>query len=261
MSQHKPEWVSGSNGRQPNTCMCCDVHRWFEYHPNSYTVEISDSSWRSVWNNLSEQLSTLNNEIAALAVNITKKEQQSPTCTTSQCTTAFRDVDSAEFDEAMKNGTTKMACGRVVMLGDAQVGNRLLVEVLSITINDELSQTSASTTAENQSQCLRRVLQNGTFCTIAEEEENKELALAGYKFMKDNPGSILNTITSSKLKMIKAFYDPSTPSYTEESADDAISDSVKKHVTQIKKVMTGFVQQGEPRTSCSTTSCIELFLK
>ena len=148
----------------------------------------------------------------------------------------------------MKNGAAKMACGRVVMLGDAEIGKRLLVEVLNIGINDELSQASANMTTENQSQCLRRVLQNGRFCTITEEEENKELVLSVYKFMKDNPGSILNTVTPSKFKMIKAFYDPSTPSYTEETAEDAISEIVKKLITNIME-MTGFVQQGEPRTS------------
>ena len=80
----------------------------------------------------------------------------------------------------MKNGAAKMACGRVVMLGDAEIGKRLLVEVLNIGINDELSQTSANMTAENQSQCLRRVLQNDSFFTISDEEEKKELVLSAY---------------------------------------------------------------------------------
>ena len=144
-----------------------------------------------------------------------------------------------------------MSCGRVMMLGDARVGKRFLEDVLDAKVNDVIDakvNDVIDTTATNQ--CFRRVLQDGTFCTISDEEEMKELALSAYKFMQNNPGTLLNTISSSKLKVIKAFYDPSTPSFAEvESAEDVISDSVKKVVTRILMKRDHFGQNDRPRTS------------
>ena len=79
--QQKPDWANGTNEIQPNTCLCCDVHEWFERNPTSYTNEISDSSWNPVWKNLSEQLKK--ELAAALPVTIT-------TCTASQSTAEQR---------------------------------------------------------------------------------------------------------------------------------------------------------------------------
>ena len=223
VSRHKREWADGSGGRHPYTCLCCDVHKWFEENPSSYVHDISDATWRPVWDNLLLKLDTEKHNSASATV------EQSPTSR-----------DDAEFKKAMKNGDAKMACGRVMMLGEARVGERLLQK-------DVLNLINATT---DQSACpLRRVLQNGTLRTITEQEEMKELTLSACKFMIDNPGSLLNTISSSNLKVIKAFYDPSTPDTEVQSAEDKISDSVKKLVTKILMERNQFGQNDRPKTS------------